>query len=52
MFTLLLRSPVPNLARYNERLRPLPMRLTFSVSYRSNSRCQTGKFDESESLIL
>ena len=37
----LIRAPLYNLARRTNRLRPLPMNLTFSVSYRCNSRCQT-----------
>ncbi len=41
MLGQLVRSPLYNLARRTTRIRPLPMNLTFSVSYRCNSRCQT-----------
>lgn len=41
MFGQLARAPLYNLARRTRRIRPLPMNLTFSVSYRCNSRCQT-----------
>jgi len=36
-----MRLPGYYLARQTGRLRPLPMNLTFSVSYRCNSRCKT-----------
>jgi MoaA/NifB/PqqE/SkfB family radical SAM enzyme len=35
------RTPLYNAARYIKKVRPLPMNLTFSVSYRCNSRCKT-----------
>ncbi len=41
MLGQLARSPLYNLARRTKHVRPLPMNLTFSVSYRCNSRCQT-----------
>jgi MoaA/NifB/PqqE/SkfB family radical SAM enzyme len=41
MFEQLARSPLYNLARRTKRFHPLPMNLTFSVSYRCNSRCKT-----------
>ena len=41
MFNPLLRLPLYNLTRRTGRFHPLPMNLTFSVSYRCNSRCQT-----------
>lgn len=41
MLRPLIRAPLYHLARRTNRLWPLPMNLTFSVSYRCNSRCQT-----------
>lgn len=41
MFRQVLRAPLYNLARRTGRVRQLPMNLTFSVSYRCNSRCKT-----------
>lgn len=41
MLSQLARAPLYNLARRTGRLRPLPMNLTFSVSYRCNSTCKT-----------
>lgn len=41
MLGQLARTPLYNLARRTRHVRPLPMNLTFSVSYRCNSRCQT-----------
>jgi MoaA/NifB/PqqE/SkfB family radical SAM enzyme len=41
MLTQLARGQLYNLARRTKRVRPLPMNLTFSVSYRCNSRCKT-----------
>ena len=41
MLSPLMRTPLYNLARRTGRFSPLPMNLTFSVSYRCNSRCQT-----------
>ena len=41
MFDLLTRIPFYHLARRTGRFLPLPLNLTFSVSYRCNSRCQT-----------
>ncbi len=41
MLTPLLRTPLYYLTRRTGRFCPLPMNLTFSVSYRCNSRCQT-----------
>src|SRR5919112_798935 len=41
MFGQLARVPLYNLARRTSHIRPLPTNLTFSVSYRCNSRCQT-----------
>lgn len=41
MFGQLARAPIYHLARRTRRINPLPMNLTFSVSYRCNSRCQT-----------
>jgi MoaA/NifB/PqqE/SkfB family radical SAM enzyme len=41
MLGQLARTPIYNLARRIRRINPLPMNLTFSVSYRCNSRCQT-----------
>lgn len=41
MFSTLAKMPVYFIARQTGRLRPLPVNLTFSVSYRCNSRCKT-----------
>ncbi|HMQ29566.1 MAG TPA: radical SAM protein [Chloroflexaceae bacterium] len=41
MLKQLLRTPLYNLARSTGLIKPLPMNLTFSVSYRCNSRCKT-----------
>jgi MoaA/NifB/PqqE/SkfB family radical SAM enzyme len=41
MLSQLARSPRYYFARQSGRARPLPMNLTFSVSYRCNSRCLT-----------
>jgi len=41
MFSQLARAPLYHLARRTGSGHPLPMNLTFSVSYRCNSRCKT-----------
>ncbi|MGH2524558.1 MAG: radical SAM protein, partial [Anaerolineales bacterium] len=41
MLTPLARVPLYHLARRTGRRPPLPMNLTFSVSYRCNSTCKT-----------
>lgn len=41
MLKPLLRAPLYNVARRTGAIRPLPTNLTFSVSYRCNSTCQT-----------
>jgi MoaA/NifB/PqqE/SkfB family radical SAM enzyme len=41
IFSQLAHVPLYNLARRTGRVPPLPMNLTFSVSYRCNSTCQT-----------
>jgi MoaA/NifB/PqqE/SkfB family radical SAM enzyme len=41
MLSQLARTPFYNLARRTGRVQSLPMNLTFSVSYRCNSRCKT-----------
>ena len=41
MLSQLARAPLYHLARRTGRLRPLPMNLTFSVSYQCNSTCKT-----------